>query len=231
MGGVNIYPNGYSTANCTAAYVAKKANGTIVMITAGHCIWGSGGASTTWKHGSSRVVGESLGVVFSDGKVADVGMIEIASILGQMDPVNQFMKGRSGPDITTLVGTLDGENQFINDTVCRFGTTSFKDCGPIKKKLVANESVATNLAGVTVSRTITKTMELDFDSEPGDSGGPVYSQNGNGIGYGLHVHSWVQGDALPKRSWYSPLDRAKAALLNADPGPNVTISWCLNDPC
>lgn len=106
--------------------------------------------------------------------------------------------------------------------------------GHIVKVLGSNESVAYAKGSSTPqSRTIKKTIELDFDSTGGDSGGPVFSDLTESVGYGLHVHSDVDDDPIPpgqdtRRSWYTPLDAARATLIDRR---GVSITWCTTSTC
>jgi hypothetical protein len=137
------------------------------------------------------------------------------------------------PTIQYLAGNVPGNEQGQGFFVCRFGRTSKRDCGQIVKELSSNESVATSKGGNTVSNTILKTIELNFDSLAGDSGGPVFSDLTETIGYGIHVHSDDETEPIPPgqatyRSWYVPLKWARATLIDER---GVAVRWCISSDC
>jgi hypothetical protein len=80
--------------------------------------------------------------------------------------------------------------------------------------------------------TVLKTMEVDFDSTGGDSGGPLfYTVPGGGttnrIALGTHVHS--DPDGTPNaHGWYSPIDTGRDTY-NALWGYSYTM--CFTSAC
>lgn len=241
MGGIEIMPSFNINRWCTSAFVARiQSTGQKVLITAGHCIWANKGSDEQLEHDNHNI-GKAKDWVFEDEATADVGIIGMYNTVQDqfLHPAfNRFMRGPSVPTIGTLVGTVAGEQQAEGFLVCRMGRTSHKDCGMIVKELSKNESCAKNVNNVEKCWDIRKTIELNFDSTGGDSGGSVYSNSEvgqeSGIGYGLHVHSdpdppaAIPDGQLTRRSWYSPLNWARQTLIDYD---GVTINWCLDANC
>jgi hypothetical protein len=234
MAGVNIVPTNFADGFCTAGFLARRTDtDQIVVSTAGHCLWGAGeyeDAVVFKHHGNNFGVGRER--VYQNNKPADIGIINMySSVSNDFEPpasepsIHRFLSDDTPPVIQYMPNTVTGENQNQGFIVCRFGRTSARDCGTITSGLTSNESVATNRFGSTQTRMITKTLEVDFDSQAGDSGGPIFSDLTENVGYGLHIHSLDPEDEI---GWYVPLNWARKTLIDER---GVTINWCLTSTC
>ncbi|MFN8520358.1 MAG: hypothetical protein U0667_13400 [Chloroflexota bacterium] len=237
MGGINIVPTTWSDGFCTAGFFARRTDSDqLVLATAGHCLWGPGeiGDDIIWEHD-----GHNIGIgrerVYQDGHDADIGIINVYQSVEDLfeppasDPsVHRYLSADTPPVVQYMSNTLIGENQSQHFLVCRFGRTTpgGRTCGQIISPITDNLSVA-RAKGATTSQSkqIMKTIEVDFDSLPGDSGGPVFSDVTESVGYGLHVHS---GTPAQSKSWYVPLNWARKTLID---DRSVTINWCLTSTC
>lgn len=103
--------------------------------------------------------------------------------------------------------------------VCRSGRTSGWDCGTIVRKNVTKPSCV-----LTDCRLIDYTVEVDFDSKGGDSGGPVHISN-NALG--THVDSELP-DGPGKHGWYSPLDFARSTYYDVT---GLSYNVCTSSDC
>jgi hypothetical protein len=110
--------------------------------------------------------------------------------------------------------------------VCRFGITQKRDCGLIWEEHVQNVSCG---PGETNCKTIELTWEVDFDSDGGDSGGPIYMNQGSSshVAYGTHIHSEV-GYHAGHHGWYSPIDLGISEYASVS---GKTYSLCITASC
>jgi hypothetical protein len=238
MGGLKISPAFNTNRWCTSGFVARR-NDTdkLVMVTAGHCIWANSGSDETWVH-DGHSIGKSREWVFEDNVNTDVGVINfmdsVTNLFIQPPPsMHRYMSAPSTPTIQYMSGYVNGGSQLAGFLVCRQGWRSNKDCGQIVKPLSTNESCAVSVGGTSRCVDINATIELNFDSIGGDSGGPVFSDVSENVGYGIHIHSDDEDDPIPPgqatyRSWYAPLDLAKSTLANI---AGLSISYCVDSNC
>lgn len=222
------------TANrCTSGWIVKRTDqsGTRQILTAGHCIFVGGGNGAAWKHGSSGPGigdGQSNTWVGSGTHKSDVGLVGIVTT--KVPPVrNQFIWGLSGgPLVSAATATRASNLQWVGDGVCRFGITSYRDCGQIVMEDVARKSCI----NLTNCKWIDRTWEVNIDSQGGDSGGPIYFNTGSSpyLVYGTHVHS-DDGPYDPGpngRGWYSPFNIGRDEYFGIT---GVYYNLCLTAAC
>ena len=180
MGGLQITFTGWL---CTVGFLARDmAKRDMYILTAGHCVAGSG-VSALWSHHGAEV-GRATAEAFHAGSNADVGEIEVTQSNASDD-----LYGSSNTDIRSVVGSASNASQRVGSTVCRSGGTSGWRCGSI---VVAD--VDAKLDG----RLIHHTWWTDFPSAVGDSGSPVL--DGDGRAAGILIAT------TPTQSLYSTID-------------------------
>ncbi len=131
---------------CTVGFNVQDAGGTKYALTAGHCTAQTG----AWSIGP--VVGSSF-----PGN--DYGLIEYT------DP-SLAEGGVRGPD-GTLVDIVDARQPTVGQQVCAAGRTTGVQCGSV---LGVNLTVDYGDGGI-----VDNLIDTNVCSEPGDSGGPLYS--------------------------------------------------------
>jgi Trypsin len=180
MGGLQITFTGWS---CTTGFVASDTQARhLFVLTAGHCLAGSG-VSALWSH-HGAAIGRATAEVFHRGSGADVGEIEIAGP-GSSDEIY----GPTNADIRTLTGWAPNASQTIGSEVCRSGVTSGWRCGSI---------VAADVDTTLMGTLIRHTWWTDFPSASGDSGAPVVDRDGRAAGILIAT--------TPTQSVYSTVD-------------------------
>lgn len=145
-------------AGCTSGFGVDTPDGPAIL-TAGHC--GESGDSIT--DGG----GESIGSVGADNNNFDVLVIPTDSV------DNKIYVG--GGDSTEQRTVTSGGAPFVGERVCQSGNTSANSVGgPICNMEVQFEH--------TDSQRLWEATQLDGETaaRPGDSGGPVYLDNGDG---------------------------------------------------
>lgn len=213
-GGVRVLASDGGT--CTAAFLAKRDGSSIyAAVTAGHCLAVHGGYGKAWTHSSVNMT--SRNNTWTDGSIADVGILDITSADVPIDK-NDFL---SVPptDIRNLTSVEASVNRHVAESVCRTGITSGKDCGTIFAENVERDSCVPGWGCMSIR----ETMEVNFDSTKGDSGGPYYWIE---RGYGIHVDS--QADSSSAHGWYSTLGDASSQYWARF---GVTYRFCLNAGC
>jgi len=234
-GGIAINHAGGSPGECTSGFVVKKTdNGAWAILTAGHCIEKYGGFDVIWRH-NGQGFGRGLYETFIQGGEGDgdVGLISIQSPeWPSMTNKNQIRrKNGTGTLSDGSVANVTGHaTALLGMQMCRVRVSSLHDCGKITHTDVAHWS---EVAGMTRMRVL-HTIEYDFDSAGGDSGGPVFFYPAGGANpvtmLGTHVHSWDEGDPLPKRSWATPYLRGRSAYASLFPSGN-TYNVCVTAAC
>jgi hypothetical protein len=179
-GGLQITFTGWS---CTTGFVARDTDTRkVIVLTAGHCVAGSG-LLALWSH-HGVAIGRATAEAFHPGSDADVGEIEVA----QSDAGDEIY-GSSNTDIRVVTGIASNASQTVGSKVCRSGGTSGWRCGSI---VVAD--VDAKLDG----RLIHHTWWTDFPSAVGDSGSPVLDRDGRAAGILIAT--------TPTQSLYSTVD-------------------------
>ena len=164
MGGLQITFTGWS---CTTGFVARDSQTRqLYVLTAGHCLAGSG-VSALWSHHGASF-GRATAEAFHPGSVADVGEIEVAG-----PATSDEIYGPSNADIRRLTGSAPNASQTVGSEVCRSGVTSGWRCGSI---------VAADVDTTLLGTLIRHTWWTDFPSASGDSGAPIVDHDGRAAG-------------------------------------------------
>jgi len=180
MGGLKIAFTGWA---CTAGFVAKDTEtGTLVVLTAGHCLAGSG-PSARWTY-RGVPIGRASVEAFRSGSNADVGAID----LNPPRPGNAVY-GSSNDDIRSVTAEASVTSQAVGTKVCRSGGASGWRCGSI---------VAADTDATIKGKLMHHTWWTDFPSAPGDSGSPML--DGDGRAAGILIAT------TPSESLYSEID-------------------------
>lgn len=161
-------------AGCTSGFGVDTPDGQAIL-TAGHC--GEPGDSFTDGDG------ESVGEVGGDNNNFDVLVIPTDSV------DNQIYVG--GGDSTEQRTVTSGGEPFIGEVLCQSGNTSANEVGgPVCNMEVQFQH--------TDSQELWEADQLDGDTaaRPGDSGGPVYIDNGDGTVTARGTTTRVAGSAL-----------------------------------
>jgi hypothetical protein len=185
IGGLQITFTGWS---CTAGFMTRAESRKLYLLTAGHCIEGSGSLAL-WKH-HGLDIGRASVEAFPPGSNADVGAIEVTT----SDATNEIY-GSGNADIRSVNGWAPDSSQTVGSEVCRSGGTSGWRCGAI-----VTADVDTTIAG----RLIHHTWWTDFPSARGDSGAPVLDHDGRAAGILIAT--------TPTQSVYSTVDGIGSAL-------------------
>jgi hypothetical protein len=190
IGGLQITFTGWS---CTSGFVARDTKrGTLVLLTAGHCLTGSG-LSALWSH-HGVAIGRASVDAFRQDSNADAGEIGLTD----SRPTNEVY-GSSKTDIRSVTGWASDAKQKVGSKVCRSGGASGWRCGSI---------VVADIDAKLDGNVIHHMWGIDFPSAAGDSGSPVLDQDGRAAG--------VLIATTPTESLYSTVDWI-AIELNARP--------------
>ena len=180
MGGIQITFTGWS---CTTGFVARDTETRkLVVLTAGHCLAGSGLLALWSHHGAA--IGRAAAEAFRPGSNADVGAIDLTDA-----PASNAVYGSSKTDIRSVMAWASDASQTVGSEVCRSGATSGWRCGSI----VAADVDAT-LGGTPIHHT----WWTDFPSAAGDSGSPILDLDGRAAGIVIAT--------TPTQSVYSTVD-------------------------
>jgi hypothetical protein len=195
MGGLQITFTGWS---CTTGFVARDSEtGKLVVVTAGHCLAGSG-LSARWSH--HRVaIGRASVEKFGAGSNADVGTIDLTNAHASND-----VYGSTSSDTRSVTHVAPNDSQSVGSRVCRSGATSGWRCGSI---------IAADVDAKIGEMLIHHTWWTDFPSAAGDSGSPIL--DGDGRAAGILIAT------TPTQSLYSTIDWIVTTL---DVRPCVTPS-------
>jgi hypothetical protein len=187
-----------------------------------------GGFDQAWQH-NAQGFGRALYETWEPGGTgdADVGLISIQSPdVALMTSKNQ-MRRTNGSVANVTSYTV---NPVQGGQACRVGANSGHDCGIITASDVSHVSAAAGWASMTVLHTV----EVNFDSLGGDSGGSVFYYPGGGTcctpvrALGVHVHSLDPEDST---GWFSPISTGRSDY-DAIPSPvNYTYDICLGAAC
>jgi len=164
IGGLQITFTGWS---CTTGFVARDTETRKpVILTAGHCLAGSG-LSALWSH-HGVAIGRASAEAFRPGSNADVGAIDPTDARARA-----AVYGSSGTDIRSVTAWASNASQAVGSHVCRSGATSGWRCGSI---------VSADVDATIEGRLIHHTWWTDFPSAAGDSGSPVLDEDGRAAG-------------------------------------------------
>lgn len=121
-------------------------------------------------------------------------------------------------------------NPIEGGQACRVGFASGHDCGVITDSDVGHSSPAPGFSAMWVNHTV----EVNFDSAGGDSGGPVFYYPGGGTccspvrALGTHVHSL---DPEDNTGWFSAYWVGRSAYDGLSSPVNHTFNICLSASC
>ena len=223
-GAVRVEETAFPAGGCTVGFLTKRdGNGQISLVTAGHCFVAHLGQGATWRHGNNDVaIGVASKNTWVENATADAGFIMLDAQDVPTDK-NQLLYTASTPAVEVAVTSVDLV-QTSGDSVCRNGYASGHDCGHIVDPDARHLSCYTDTQGVQHCVHIDETVEIDFDSTSGDSGGPTFWI---ASAMGTHIHSGL--DSIPtSHSWYG------TAKNNTDEYFDmwgVRYRYCLNDAC
>jgi hypothetical protein len=185
-GGIQVTFTGWA---CTAGFVARDApTDQRYVLTAGHCVAGSG-LTAQWSH-HGRTIGRAALQGLHEGSSADVGAIEI-----DLSETSDQMIGSDVSDIREITATAPNASQTVGSVVCRSGATSGWDCGSI-----VSADVESDINGIRIRHG----WWIDIPSAPGDSGAPVVDAQGRAAGIVIGTTA--------TRSLYSTVDGIAAEL-------------------
>lgn len=159
-------PNRSVVSNCTVGFIVLNARGTPIMLTAGHC--DEGGAQSVFYRGTGawEPVGTFLINEF-DPTFADGPDIGVVPIKNTVVPASADLLGR-----TPVTGAA---RPTVGQRLCKVGSYSGTTCGEVTK--------------VTSSK-----VYFEGFTRHGDSGGPVYLQNGDGTVTAVGITSATPDD-------------------------------------
>ncbi len=228
-GGIAINHTGGQPGECTSGFVVERTdNASLAILTAGHCIEVLGGFDQAWQH-NSQGFGRALYETWEPGGTgdADVGLITIQSPdVALMTNKNQ-MRRTNGSVANVTSYTV---NPVQGGQACRVGHASGHDCGQIRFSDVGHWSDVAGWSSMWASHTV----EVDFDSAGGDSGGSVFYYPGGGTcctpvrALGTHVHSLAPAD---NTGWFSSIWMGRTDY-DAIPSPvNYAYDICLSASC
>ena len=201
-GGISINHLGGSAGECTAGFIVRGSDGSLYMLTAGHCIQVKGGYDAVWQHDSDSF-GRARRETWQPGGTgaADVGLITIFSA-EQVLMTSKNMMRRTNNSVVSVIYTRIMGPALEGHQACRVGRTSGHDCGVVSEWLVGRASKVAGYAQMWVTHSTT----VNFDSLGGDSGGPVFYYDNGGttgsvVALGTHVHSEEGSGA--NEGWFS----------------------------
>lgn len=175
IGGGDTIADG--TKRCTAGFSATDGT-TDWLITAGHCTRGS----STWYSGADDAT------IGSDARSAD-GSVDVGAI-----PVT----GDWTPTPTVGSTTVRGAGSApVGSSVCLYGSTSGRSCGPVERKDVTVNFDGQQQSGLTAVSTC---------AQEGDSGGPYITSDGMAEG----VHTGAGGGGCT--SYFTPVGTALSSM-------------------
>jgi hypothetical protein len=222
-----------AVGQCTSGFLVERTDTEeLHLLTAGHCLEKHTPVyDSAWEHNDIGF-GRARYETFQAGGAgpADAGLITInAADLAQITAKNRMRRNNTSAEasVTVWQTPVDGGQ------ACRVGVTSGHDCGVVTDPEQSNPSVVTGLQTMTV----TKTARVNFDSDSGDSGGPVFYYPGGGTccspvtALGIHTHSEEEPIAgVPDEGWFSTIQWSIIAY-NDLPAPTYTFRMCLSASC
>ena len=233
-GGLRI-ESAQTSASCTSGFMVKRqSNGDIDILTAGHCFvaytpitspesergWG-----VTWTHGHDDTsIGTASKNTWSENSAADVGFVLLNQDNnngGHIPTDKNEILVTPSPFVTYSILSV-ATFQEAGFSVCRNGITSGHTCGHIVS--VDARHLSCLPSPESTCHHIDPTVEVDFDSTGGDSGGPYQWL---AAAYGVHVHSG-RDDISTSHGWYTSAQNATDVFYDRF---GVRFLFCLNDGC
>jgi hypothetical protein len=219
-GGIRMYLTGDTIKKCTTGFLVRRNdNDDLMALTAGHCLAiNNMSGSDTWGHAMTPTGAGNFGweqaYVWSEYARADVGLVKLnASAVSALAGASKNVVHHADPSTNlSVVAVTSNANQKVGDMVCRMGWGTWDDTGQGKSCGTITVVDETNLSCDVDNDPcyhIQHTWKVNFDSLPGDSGGPItrlVPVPALGINvlyaYGTHVHS---GSPSENVGWYSPI--------------------------
>jgi hypothetical protein len=160
---------------CSSGYAAKKANGTIVAVTAGHC-WADGTAVTT-ESGARAAYG-----TVSDRRLPTLtpGAIDAELISGQTYAGRIFTGGLTSFASIPVVAAGAATAGYTN--YCHSGRSTGQSCGHTANSINGQSCTSTGCKSPLIVWSGGQLMQ------PGDSGGTFYSTDG--------TSAWIRGTTI-----------------------------------
>jgi hypothetical protein len=216
VGGSRIASTGWA---CTAGFQARDvASGQSYVLTAGHCLKGSGLLALWSMDGTD--IGRAAFEDLHAGTDADVGGIAVSEA-GRETVVRASASG----DIP-VAGSVPNVEQSVGTRVCRAGGSSGWGCGTI---------AATDVTAWIHGTLIRHTWWTDFPSAPGDSGSPVIDATGQAAGMLIattatqSIYStvdWIASEAHLQLCLGTTCDRPVDVPATDGPGPSGSPPGC-----
>lgn len=157
-----------SWTQCSGGFVARNENGAPIMLTAGHCDAGGEVALRYRPTGNWQRLGSSLVNEYSDPYSTSKPDIGVVPLNNAEVPVSSLLLGRT-PVHGAILPT-------VGQRLCKEGESFV--CGTVTK--------------VTSSKVF-----FDADNRRGDSGGPVYAENGDGSVTAVGIVSGMPDGCTP----------------------------------
>ncbi len=205
---------------CTSGFVVKATNtGGYRLLTAGHCIEAHGGAEVVWSHDNDSF-GKAKDETWKDGatRKGDVGLIDL---YGAEVPTNKNRLHTTSSTVINVSGYY--LSLYQGEPSCRVGATWHLDCGTVYMPNVTRDSFVAGFGTMHV----TQSVEVDFDSTNGDSGGSMYAPtSGYAVAQGTHVHSDPDGPGA--HGWYTPITSGQQEFTDRF---GYTYTLCINATC
>src|SRR5262249_9159479 len=147
-GGDAIYTSG---ARCSLGFNVRNSGGTYFFLTARHCTT----TGATWTLANGTVIGTRVGTSFPGN---DYGIVQYTNpSISHPGTVNLY--NGTSQDIT------HSANAFVNESVCRSGSTTGVHCGTV---------TALNVTVNYPQGTVYGLIQTTVCAEPGDSGGSLF---------------------------------------------------------
>jgi hypothetical protein len=184
-------------AGCTAGFGVDTSGGGRAILTAGHC--GEGG------HRITDGGGELIGNVGADDNNFDVLIVPTNAVSNRI-----YVGGGTSTQQRTVTG---GGAPFVGERLCQSGNTSANTVGgPICNLQVLYEG--------TDSQRLWEAQQLDGQTaaRPGDSGGPVYLDRGDGTVTARGTTTRVAGSRLGFAGFEKAQQRFGAAIPGGSGG-------------
>jgi len=170
-GGGGIAANG---GICSSGYAARRSNGTIVSVTAGHC-WANGTAVTTESGARAYGTVSDRRLPTSTGHAMDVELVGGQNYAGRI-----FTGGLTSTTSIPVVAAGAATAGYTN--YCHSGRTTGQSCG----------HTASSINGQVCTSSGCKSPVIVWSGgniiQPGDSGGTFYSTDG--------TSAWIRGNTI-----------------------------------